>query len=63
MSTETSRLLDNVDDALKSVVRELAKARQQKEGTREEAGHVCEARLKLQLAVSIIDAIPLYNPG
>ena len=62
MSTETSRLLDNVDEALKSVTREMAKARQQKEGTREEAIHLGEARRKLELAVSIINAIPLYQP-
>ena len=62
MSTETSRLLDNVDEALKSVVRNLANARLEKEGTREEAIHVGEARRKLQVAVSIIDAMPLYNP-
>lgn len=61
MSTEKSRLLDNVDDALKSVAREMAKARQQKEGTRIEAVHVAEAKLKLQVALRIMEAIPLCN--
>jgi len=57
MSTETSRFLDHVEDYLKSVTREITKARQFEDGTREQAGHIDEARFKLQEALTVIKRV------
>ncbi len=57
MNTETSRFLDHVEDYLKSVTREITKARQFEDGTTDQARHIDEARFKLQEALTVIKRV------
>lgn len=54
MNRETALFLDHVEDYLKSVTREITKARQFEDGTTDQARHISEARFKLQEALTVI---------
>ena len=54
MNRETALFLDHVEDYLKSVTREITKARQFEDGTTDHARHISEARFKLQEALTVI---------
>jgi hypothetical protein len=54
MNKETALFIDHVDAYIESAKRELAKARQQEDGSRQEAGHLEGARLALENAVTVL---------
>ena len=54
MNKETSLFLDHVNDYIKTAQRQLAKARLQDTGTREEAMYLKEARLSLDNASTVL---------
>ncbi len=54
MNNDTAQYLDHVDQYIQKAQRELAKARLQETGTREEAGHLKEAQLALDNASTVL---------
>jgi hypothetical protein len=54
MNKDTALSVDHVDAYIQSAQRELAKARQHADGTREQAMHLEDARLALNNACTVI---------